>query len=267
MKKNCSEHYGLSKITTANKAIPYARSNVPSEGSEFSSPYETAIYTMLYTLRKGVSTSQVQTLIKKYREDAVNEHLQEGTPLNKTAGYLKFQSLALIDHKDIFSLKDHELEGILANFNSSIENKMRFARQYGWSEIEIYSERLTSNAQHLIGLFHSLKGFTGTLWNQDTYHSALKSEPDDLLDGKTLTILSAKSSILEEAKDIESLYTSLEGYHACIDAGAWFRGVEAIEVAKEMLKHLPETIKGLVYFNDIDVPIETKGQAVVIGRE
>ena len=267
MRKNSNEHYGLSKISSANKVIPYARSNVPSEGSEFSSPYETAIYTMLYTLRKGVSTAQVQTLIKIYREEAVNEHLQNGTPLDKTAGYAKFQSLSLAEHKDIFSIKDHELKGILAQFNGDIANRMQFARQFGWSEIEIYSERLTSNSQNLVGFFHSLKGFTGTLWNQDTYHKDLKAEPDNLLDGKTLTILSNNSTIVKDAKDIESLYKSLNGYHACIDAGAWFRGVESINVAKEMLHHLPESILGLVYFNDVDEPKGTKGQAVVLERE
>ena len=144
---------------------------------------------------------------------------------------------------------------------------MRFAHQFGWSEIEIYAERLNSNAQHIVGLFHSFKGFTGTLWNQDTYHQDLKSQPDILIDGKTLSILSAKSSIMGKAKDIESLYDSLGEYHACIDAGAWFRGLEANKVAQAMIKKLHDTIKGVVYFNDVDIPKGTKGQAVVIGRE
>ena len=199
---------------------------------------------MLYTLRKGASVAQVQTLIKRYREEAVNEHLHDGVPLDQTEGYQKFQTLALAEHKDIFSLKEHELEGVLANFNGSIENKMRFTRQFGWSEVEIFSERLTSNAQHLVGLFHSLKGFTGTLWNQDTYHKDLKSEPDEVLDGKTLSILSANSSVLKDAKDIEGLYKSLGKYHACIDSGAWFRGIEAHKVATEMIKHLPGINQG-----------------------
>ncbi|MBA3602448.1 MAG: DUF3638 domain-containing protein [Parachlamydiaceae bacterium] len=267
MKKNSNEHYGLSKVARANKAIPYTRSNVPSEGSEFSSPYETAIYTMLYTLRKGVSKEQAQNLIKKYREDAINEHLQNGTALNQTAGYAKFAALSLAPDKDIFSVKEHELEDILDKFNSSMENKMKFARQFGWSEIEIFSERISSNSQHLVGLFHSLKGFTGTLWNQDTYHKDLQSAPDDQLDGKTLNILANNSSIRKDSKDIESLYKYLGDYHACIDSGAWFRGIDAIEVAKNMLSHLPDSIEGVVYFNDQDLPKGSKGQAVVLGRE
>ena len=51
MSKNCDEHFGLSQVDKSNKAIPYTRSNTPSEGSEFGTPIETLLYTMLYFTR------------------------------------------------------------------------------------------------------------------------------------------------------------------------------------------------------------------------
>lgn len=85
-------------------------------------------------------------------------------------------------------------------------------------------------------------------------------------DGMTLNLLKNSKSQLIPFSDLDKLYASLSGYHACIDAGAWFRGIKSSEVAKKMLENLPDSISAVVYFNDQDVPPGTKGQAVVMQR-
>lgn len=267
MNKNCNEHFGLSHILKSFKAIPYMRSSTPSEGSEFGTPLETLIYTMLYFTREGVDEKQLKTLIDECKASALAEYKSEGTPLKQTKGYQNFAQLNLVEGKDLFSLQDSELKKAAEAFNQSIENKMRFAKLYGWSEVGIYPERLSCNPQNLVGMFRSVQGFTGTLWNAGTFHKSLKPAPDMAVDGKTLNILHLSNpKVTAFPMDLKKFYSALAGYDACIDVGAWFRGISCLEVATNMLENLPPSMKGIVYLNDVDIPIGTKGQTVILER-
>lgn len=267
MSKNCNEHFGLSHIEKTLRAIPYTRSDTPSEGSEFGTPYETLMYTMLYYTRMGVTEKQLKILIDECKAEALAEYQSGGIPLNQTKGYQKFAQLNLIAGKDLFSIQESELKEAAIIFNESIENKMRFAKLYGWSEVGTYPERLSCNPQDLVGMFRSVQGFTGTLWNKDTFPSSLRSVPDTAVDGKTINILKRSApKVTPYPMDLVEFFRSLAGYDACIDVGAWFRGLSCMKVAETMLENLGVDKKGVVYLNDVDVPPGTKGQAVILER-
>lgn len=267
LQKNCDEHFGLSKIYALNMAIPYTRTNNPSEGSEFSSPYETMIYTMLHYSRKGVSDEQIKLMIKELKESALSE-FSAGIPLEQTTGYLKFEALNLFPGKNLCTVQDSDISKAVLEFNKNVENRLNFACDVAWKEIGIYFERLSSNSQDLVGMFHSTQGFTGTLWNQNTYHSSLKPEPEKSIDGKSLSIIyQSESKVLKPFSSLNDFYSSLANYDACIDTGSWFRGISAISAAQQILSHLPLDKEGVIYFNDVDIPAGTKGQAVILKRD
>ncbi|NGX57995.1 MAG: hypothetical protein K940chlam3_00896 [Chlamydiae bacterium] len=263
--KNCDEHFGLSKKSPKNLVIPYARSNVPNEGSEFGNAYETLIYSMLYYLRRGVTEQQAERIIQELKGEAFLEY-QSGTPLQKSQAAKKFTEIYSISGKTLFNVTAGDIEAIKDEFNKTLENRMDFVQKFSWPEVKVKEESLTSNSQHLAGMFKSVMGFTGTLWNQETFHSSLQPRPEKALDGKTLQILARSESHVEVLSD-ENLYKNLDGYHACIDCGAWFRGQSAKSVAENILKQLDsDQFDGVIYFNDVDDPPGTYGRGVFLGR-
>ncbi len=276
--KNCDEHYGLSKKEAKNLVIPYARSNTPSEGSEFGNTYETMLYSGFYYLRKGVQKQQFKSYIEEVKKQVIIE-LQnttvEGADPYKTEAYQDFVKSIGRDtieeiRFDLFNMQDRDLDMLVKHFNKSPENKMRFIRNFAWKEIEIHTENLVSNSQHLPEMFKSVQGFTGTLWNDETYHPKLNPKPDLSVDGRTLSLLTRQKpevkTFSDDPEDIVTFYDALKGYYACIDVGAWFRGIPGRTVAANMLMRLGEDIKGVVYFNDVDSPPGTLGKAVVLEK-
>lgn len=267
MNKNCNEHFGLSHLEKSNKAIPYLRPNVPSEGSEFGTPLESMMYTMLYFTRIGVKEKQLKQLMDECKAEALSEYKSEGTTLNQTKGYKKFAQLNLLPEKDLFSIQESELKEASEIFNGSMENRMKFAKLYGWSEVGVYKGRLACNPQDLVGMFRSVQGFTGTLWNKDTFHKSLRPVPDISVDGKTLNILHRSDpKVTAYSMDLKNFLISLAKYDACIDVGAWFRGMSAMEAATKILENLPAAMKGIVYINDVDIPEGSIGQNVILER-
>ena len=221
-------------------AIPYARSDAPSEGSEFKSSFATMIYTMIYYTRKGISPEQIKLMIKELKADALSE-FSAGIPFEKTSGYLKFIALGIFPGKDLCTVQDSDIPDAVIEYNKNIDNRLAFACNFGWKEVGTYLESFSSNSQDTIGMFCSTQAFTGTLCNQDTYHSSLTAEPEKSIDGKTLSILrQSDSKVLKPFSELDSFYQALKNYDACIDVGSWFRGIGALKVAKEMLDHLSE---------------------------
>jgi hypothetical protein len=270
LQKNRDEHFGLSHDYPSNMAIPYAGKNQPSEGSEFSSPYETLLYTMVYFTRKGVSEKQVSHLIATLKASALAENRAYGTPFKETEGYRKFQELNLTQNKDLFTFQESEIAGAVTSFNSNMENRMKFAREYGWSEVGIYAERISCTSQNWVDIYHTIQGFAGTLCNKDTFHHKIKTIPDKATDGKTLYLIDrmkpAVSSFDLSTNGLDLFFKSLSTYDACIDAGNWFRGMDAVDVAKRINTELPDKIKGVVYLNDKDIPPGSKGQIVLLEK-
>lgn len=265
LQKNSNEHFGLSKEKPSTHAIPYSRSNTPSEGSEFGSPYETLLYTMLYFNRNGLEAAQMRTMIDQYKVEALQQFRSDKIPLQETEGYKKFQKLNLVAGKDLFSIQEDAIEEAVRAFNQDTKKKIHFVHEFAWSKIGSYSERLTSNAQHLVGLFKSVQGFTGTLWNQSTFHPALVPCPDKSVDGKTLNTLDRIEPKVILLESVDALLNRAGEYETLIDEGAWFRGWGGSQVAHELLKRHSH-IEGVAFVNDQDDPPGSKGKLVILER-
>ena len=182
------------------------------------------------------------------KASALAEYQSEHIPLNQTQGYKKFAQLKLVAGKDLFSIQESELKQASQTFNEKLDNKLRFAKLYGWAEVGVYPLRLSSNPQDLVGLFHSVQGFTGTLWNQETFHQSLTPVPEIAVDGKTLNILyHSNPQVNSYSMDLKRFFSSLDGYDACIDVGAWFRGMSCMDVATTMLEILQPDERGYLY--------------------
>lgn len=267
MTNYCDVNFGLSKKTKSNQAIPYAASNSPSEGSLFGTPYESLIYTMAYYTRKGLSADQINHLINQLKSEAFRECKAKKIPLEETESFRKFQDLQLVPTKNLFTVQEGELVDALNIFNAKVENRIRFARQFGWIEVKFNPEKYSSNAQDLVGTFHSNLGFSGTLLhNKDTLHRSLIPKLDPSVIGMTLSLLHHSGSKVRPFANLESFIKSLANYSACIDIGSWFRGINALDVAKKIFDVLPPKMKGIAYINDVDIPPGTKDQQVILLR-
>lgn len=263
---HCDNNFGLSKKTGSNLALPYAGSNKPSEGSLFGTPYESLIYTMAYYTRKGVSVKQIQSIIGHLKSEALRESKARKIPLEETKAFKQFQDLNLFPTKHLFNVQDSEIADALSQFNANVDNRMRFARQFGWIELQVNKAKYSSNAQDLVGTFRSGLGFSGTFPNIDPFHRSLIPVPDPIITGKTLSLMSHAGSQVLPFANLEAFIKSLANYTACIDIGSWFRGIDAIDVAKKIFEVLPDEMKGIVYVNDVDIPPGTKDQQVILER-
>lgn len=262
---HCDMDFGLSKKTRSNAAIPFAGSNNPSEGSTHGTPYESLIYTMVYYTRKGVSADRINFLIDHLKSEALRESKAKKIPLENTKAFNDFQELNLVPAKNLFTVQESEIVDALTIFNANVENRIRFARQFGWIEVKFNKERYSSNSQDLVGTFHSVKGFSGTLLhNFTTFHRSLVTKLDLSVIGMTLSLLHHSGSQVKPFANLETFIKSLANYNACIDIGCWFRGIAAIDVAKKILEVLPPKQQGVVYINDVDVPPGTKDQQVIL---
>jgi hypothetical protein len=74
-------------------------------------------------------------------------------------------------------------------------------------------------------VFDFVEGYTGILWNQDTFHSSLVAQPEKEIDGKTINILSKSNPSILPLTTAEELLKKVAGYEALIDEGSWYRRV------------------------------------------
>jgi hypothetical protein len=100
-------------------------------------------------------------------------------------------------------------------------------------------------------LCNSLMGFSGTLWNKETY--PVPSKPSTETVGRTLSILSRENQHVTVLRsgDVAELFKPNQGI---IDAGGVLKNKGGREVAQRILDSCDETIQGVVYHNEEDIP-------------
>lgn len=263
LEKNCDEHYGSSSDFSVMQAIPYHNSK-PVEGSRFANQHEIANYTCQTYLKHGINKNIVRQKMEALQLEAWRE-LKEGKNLKETEAYLEFATICgkqFTPH--LLKLSEQDLELITANINQDRSLFSHYLSKYILPSITFYTRKINSNAQSLIPLFHHVRGFSGTTWNDKTYHTSLSSFAAEGVDAKTLFILLEQSqkngdSILEVPSNapFEFLQTIplRENDLALIDNGAYLKGPDPLELAKRLLKRLQEEkspIKGIVFHDNQD---------------
>lgn len=271
LSKKPNVHYGLSQQDPIHYAIPYVRTNTPSEGSEFGLMYETMVYTVFNSTLSGFKQTQVKEWVENIKTNILRESRLLNQDISETSSYKNFKALNL-PFDNPFKVNDYNLEVLVHAINEDQRKSLRLdiTTEMVFPQIGTHNSKLVSTPINLVDYFHSFQGFSGTLPNPHLLHPKLQTVERLEDDGKTLELLWEKKCEVipfEFLEDASPLLNQLEGYNALIDLGAWFCFESSSQIAAKLLQRLPsETIDGVVYFNDKDLPAGTKGTAVILER-
>ena len=275
------QDYAYSKDNSVVFSIP-AHHSEPVEGSQFGNHYEALNYTTQLVLQAGILPHIIERIVARLRLQSFTE-MKRGVPLHKTQPYKNFEEL--YPHKGLFAVESDDWPAIAAHINQSIELRLKLAQTCLLSEIELHQEKISSDPIRFISMLNKVFGFTGTpSWNRLTYHRRLSVELDRGTDGFTMALLLHKASLRnaivylpeiawEGRKIEEKVQLLVESmlkttgcladnlHHAMIDAGAFFKGMPMLLVAKTLLNALKVFgIKGIVFFLDNQLVILEEGK-------
>ena len=287
--KVCDTHYGFSEKSTHALAIPYSN-GAPNETSQFGNPYELLNYTLLTYLNKGVEVKIIQAHVALLQNKALNELAQHpGIALEDTDAYRAFKQLCgALKMPPFLKCAATDLQAITQALNATRrlpgkENRlMAFVQTHVLPEVKIYPAKLSLNAQGLVDFFEQTQGFTGTPWNSDTFHEKITTLKDTGTDGKTMAILwqqgqgHCRQLVLKpELTDPQRLEIALAAsviasqnghpdFRAIIDTGGIFKGLDNLAIAHALLKGLPESLKGIAFYQADKLVMLEKGKVCPI---
>lgn len=254
MKKQVDEHYGMvpDGETVAHSpwlAIPYHGSNNPALRSQFGTSLETLNYTTQQYLAKGIPIKMLEKELNSLRKAAI-EYMKKypKKKVEECAAYQAFERLLGPLSFDLFAITPLQMEALRQRINKTPRILIDFIRRYALDEIKQSPEQLNTNAQIISMIFKGLKGFTGTMWNAETFPRAFAEFFLSDTDVKTLHLLAEKGmdlspQILE--KPIESEGFILDALSKMFqgssvgsigDTGGIFRNFENSLVAKKLLE-------------------------------
>lgn len=257
-RKNLGEHYGVNPQDRFGMAIPYHGSNNPMLGSQHGTDLEIINYTIQMYLSLGIPIEIIQEEIERLKETSLRE--MQNNPrigIEQTQSYRDFLRLAGgRESLRLFSLSSSEISGIHYHVNENPSLKLRLIHRYILPKIPRYSRQIHTNTHIFEVLVKNLSGFSGTLWNADSFpHSYRRFILSDT-EEKTLqllwghcpvSIIPQKASLREQ---IDALYATHRG--SFIDLSGMFRNTDSETVASAVI-NLPiwrnTKIKGIVYYD------------------
>lgn len=199
LEKSCGEHYNYSLTTTLAYAIPCS-SGRPNEGSRFSNAHETSNYTIQTSLKYGIQHSIIQKKLTSLQKQCTEE-LKSGKRLIDSEAYLEFVELCEgKGNYHLAKLSDKDKEEIIHAINSDRLLQRKFQQQYILPAIRFHHRKINSNAHMLARFFHRIDGFSGTLWNADTFPTMLSPEAEHDVDAMTLFLLSGHLLVEENGR-------------------------------------------------------------------
>lgn len=256
IQRNCDEDYGIDQELFST----VFENGKPLPGTRFSDPFETGNCTLQSYIKHGVPLSVIQKQIDNWKSQAL-EKIKLGQNLEDSTPYREFYDLVGNDPKyNLLNFSSQDLHSIKYLIDNNTKLKKNFLKKYILISIQSHTQKVNSNALMLVHLFSRVNGFTGTLWNADTYSDRLKSCPDIGTDAKTIVRLMEMQKgkqNLWEAPTIssEKLLTTIpfeQNDLALIDAGAYFKDIPVEKTASILLEHFVNTqpeIKGVVFFD------------------
>ncbi len=274
-KRYLNMHYGPSHPKYRNPktkylAIPYHLGS-PSIGSQFGNELEILNYTIQMYLEQGLPEEVVQLEITRL------QGIISGNKKSKKVSNRSHSIAALELFKEmrgpnesigLFTLTPEELKIVTAHVNATPKLLMRLLRYHVLPQIRIYDTQLSTNAQIYKALFDDIRGFSGTLWNAQTYPPTFSDAQLSNTAEKTLFTLWSESphqvdiisatSRSDNAiqKNLEIIYQKREiPPGSLIDTAGLFRGLSNEAVAREILNQScwgNTSITGVVYYGEDD---------------
>jgi len=241
--RNDNENYGLDKESDGFLAIPFAASNKPNSGSEFSNPHITMNYTFQTYMKKGIEKEVIERQIKSLQEKAIREIADSGGKMSikETFGGKLFNKLKGDLDMPLFNYKASHVKEIVKVINANPKAKRDFVSNILLPQMEYTEKKLSCNPQNLVALFNKISGFTGTLWNGFSMHHSLKPEPEVGTDAKTLSLLwenSKTNAILIKQGSTQEMIDQLKKQSVdcrmISDAGGYFKEGSNLEIARQI---------------------------------
>ncbi len=258
--KLADEYYGPSPDPFLYIAIPYHGSMNPAAKSRYE-VYETLNYTVQLGILKPINQNIIKAEVEGLQQEAV-KLLNRGMPFAGSAIEKRFLQLTGGDNTiQLFGSSD-TIDKISSYVNSKTELKLELIERYAIPQITNHASKLSANAQVFNFLFDTVAGFTGTQWNADTFPEKLDVIPSNVPVGSTFETLWKKSqgkvygfSVADRGKIIHQIFTEqphLKDMKSFIDTAGLARGVANEDIAKQWLALLPESMKGVVYYDSSD---------------
>ncbi|MCH9633185.1 MAG: hypothetical protein S4CHLAM6_15380 [Chlamydiae bacterium] len=256
LSKSLKEHYGSPEDRKKGIAIPYQLGKEKT-GSEFGNPYETVNYSIQTYLQEGIPHELIEKDLKILVHNIL-ELLMRFPEANIRQFSLFEEIKALYPDVKTLPLTADEIKKVCQDLNSSPDKKLKFINKYLLPNIRNYPQKVSVNAQSFKWLFSKITGFTGTMWNAETFPERIETVPSEGITGNTITQILDKSkksvAIVEnESEAFEKLpdLISDERVKAYIDLSGHFDSYSREFIAQEILKiKSDQGIKGVVYYNE-----------------
>jgi hypothetical protein len=261
LNRNYSERYGFHRNEDI-LAGPYSGSNTPNLGSQFTDPWEIAMYTIQAHLKRGDYQILITQIVENARKQAKKEKLTRGCSLDETDAYRNFEQMIGKKCKNkVHLFQGNAIEAISEAIKTDISFQLFLIEQFILPEINEFPVELSATSQ-VFSLLHDVtKGFTGTPWNWQTYPIGTKVSAITSTDGATLVPLYKKSSdrVFEVTSTKENKVASLfdknpsfRDAQAFIDSGGIFKGIPHEEVARNLftLTWFRDAFDGVIFFDE-----------------
>lgn len=256
--KKLLEHYGVTQNNGRCYAIPYQHGKA-SKQSEFGNPYETINYSIQTYLQQGIPREITDKELKILSDELLELSTQmPGVNLEEFNAYQKM--LSIYPLLKGFHLTENVLKEANEYINQNSSEKLRFIQNYILPTIKTYTQRISSNAQTFRMMFNKLIGFTGTMWNAETYPEGLEVTPAEGIIGNTLTQFVKKSQdvvqlVVKEEDSFEHLSRWIQGKNikAWIDLSGHFDFMPRLNVVKKILEiKRDQGIMGVAFYDEDD---------------
>ncbi len=277
--------YGFSNVNGRGvHAIPYYGLNNPLNNCTIQSPFEDHVKTALTYLHLGLEPNQMRELIQSIVKSAESSNEAKGilkTIDTNSAAYQFWCELfpttnkqtPSIDLLDACTMKEDSAawKKIVDTLQFNPRAIFFYIRNFASKQITYWKQSINSNAQNFASMFKSLYFYTGTPYNDGTYHWHLKMLWDPGTIGEALHILFKKCpqkniDIIKATKPSDILERVLEKYFSpgsnfsmFIDGGAYLK-MSNEDIAERILDFCP-TKKAVVFYKKID------GKDLLVFRE
>lgn len=246
--ENLNGEYSKSRFV----AIPY-HNGTPMVQSRFAS----AIESINYTLQKDLKLQNIEPYIRLELE--LLKKLGSGSPYFNPR-YKKLMGDA--SETDINELTDQQINDVAERHKdkSRVADQIRFTTNHALSQIGVYEKQLQTNAQIYEFIFHTVRGFSGTLWSYQTFPDIFfKPTLSDTSPITILTLLSSPSTVLALQPGplddlVRQIYDNWEQPGSFIDEAGTFRAYPNFLVAGAIMKYMiayqNTSVEGVIYYDD-----------------
>ncbi len=261
--KRVDEHYGLvedHQVDEETKLISKPLEKGSWEiGSEHGTAEEGINYSLQIYLAKGLPKEFVRKEFHELRDQLLSD-LAEGAIKSAEESPIFAQLMRMTGGKryPLNRIGDKEIDEILAHINQNdpgliIDLAMKYAIH---PQLKIFPLQLQADALVLFQMAMTTRGFSGTIWNWQTFDAMFKAIQLSDTEAKTLHLLHTNSPqdvTIVSAKDLDGKLDQLfqgKSSIAIADVGNMFADDNGEEVARKILEKGPW--KGVPYYDEKD---------------